>query len=62
MKQAFEKSDFKDITVEVKNGVVRLTGVTATGARRLQAAVLARSVLSVRAVEDDVHLTTAKSI
>ncbi|MGH7872715.1 MAG: BON domain-containing protein [Candidatus Binatia bacterium] len=58
--KAFEKSDFKDITVEVKNGVVRLTGTTANGARRLEAAVLARSVPGVRAVEDDLRLTTAK--
>ena len=26
VKKAFEKADFKDISVEVKNGVVRLTG------------------------------------
>jgi osmotically-inducible protein OsmY len=60
VKKAFEKSDFNDITVEVKNGVVRLTGTTATGARRLEAAVLARSIQGVRAVEDDLRLTTAK--
>jgi len=62
VKKAFEKSDFKDITVEVKNGVVRLTGTTATGARRLEAAVLARSIQGVRAVEDDLRLTTAKRL
>jgi len=32
--KAFETQGFKDITVDVKNGVVRLTGTTPTGARR----------------------------
>jgi hyperosmotically inducible protein len=59
VKRAFEKSDFKDISVEVKNGVVRLTGTTPTGARRLDAAVLARSVKGVRAVKDDLRVATA---
>jgi osmotically-inducible protein OsmY len=61
VKRAFEKSDFKDISVEVKNGVVRLNGTVPTGSRRLDAAVLARSVKGVRAVKDDLRLTTAKS-
>jgi osmotically-inducible protein OsmY len=60
VKKAFETQDFKDITVDVKNGVVRLTGITATGARRLEAAALARSVQGVRAVEDDLRLATAE--
>jgi len=42
--KAFETQGFKDITVDVKNGVVRLTGTTPTGARRLEAAVLVRSI------------------
>ena len=46
--------------VDVKNGVVRLTGTTPTGARRLEVAVLARSIQGVRAVEDDLRLMTAK--
>ena len=60
MKKAFEKSDFKDIRVEVKNGVVRLTGTVPTGTRRLDAAVLARSIKGVRAIKDDLRLATAK--
>ena len=60
VKKALEKSDFKDISVEVKNGVVRLKGTVPTGSRRLDAAVLARSVKGVRAVKDDLRLATAK--
>lgn len=60
VKKAFEKADFKDIGVEVKNGVVRLTGTVPTGTRRLEAAVLARSIQGVRAVKDELRLETAK--
>jgi hyperosmotically inducible protein len=60
VKKAFEKSDFKDISVEVKNGVARLKGTVRTGARRLEAAVLARSIQGVRAVKDELRLATAK--
>ncbi len=60
VKKAFDKADFKDIGVEVKNGVVRLTGTVPTGARRLDAAVLARSIQGVRAVKDELRLATAK--
>jgi len=60
VKKAFEKADFKDIGVAVKNGVVRLTGTVSTGARRLEAAVLARSIQGVRAVKDDLRIETAK--
>jgi len=60
VKKAFEKADFKDISVEVKNGVVRLKGTVPTGTRRLEAAVLARSVEGVRAVKDDLRLVTAR--
>jgi osmotically-inducible protein OsmY len=45
--------------VEVKNGVVRLTGTVPSGARRLEAAVAARAVPGVRAVEDDLRLEAA---
>jgi osmotically-inducible protein OsmY len=58
VKKAFEKADFKDVGVEAKNGVVRLTGTVHTGARRLDAAVLARSVEGVRAVRDEIHVVT----
>jgi hyperosmotically inducible protein len=54
-KKAFEKAEFKDISVEVKNGVVRLKGTVPTGARRLEAAMLARSIQGVRAVRDDLR-------
>jgi hyperosmotically inducible periplasmic protein len=60
VKQAFEPAAFKDITVAVKNGVVRLTGTVATGARRLDAAIAARAITGVRAVKDDLRLSTAK--
>jgi osmotically-inducible protein OsmY len=59
VKQAFDARELKDITVEVKNGVVRLTGTVATGARRLEAAVAARAIPGVRAVEDDLRLPAA---
>jgi hyperosmotically inducible protein len=59
VKQAFEPPAFKDISVEVKNGVVRLTGTVATGARRLDAAMAARAIPGVRAVKDDLRLATA---
>jgi osmotically-inducible protein OsmY len=59
VKKAFDAHDFKDITVKVKNGVVRLTGTVPTGTRRLEAAVLARSIQGVRAVEDDLRVAAA---
>jgi hyperosmotically inducible periplasmic protein len=59
VKKAFDAPDFKDITVKVKNGVVRLTGTVPTGTRRLEAAVLARSISGVRAVEDDLRVAAA---
>ena len=59
VKKAFDGQDFKDVTVTVKNGVVRLTGTVPTGTRRLDAAVLARSVQGVRAVEDDLRVVAA---
>jgi len=60
VKKAFEKADFKDISVEVKNAVVRLTGTVSTGTRRLEAAVLARSIQGVRAVKDELRVETHK--
>ena len=61
VKQAFDTPDLKDISIEVKNGVVRLTGTIPSGARRLEAAVAARAVPGVRAVEDDLRLPAAKN-
>ena len=40
----------------MKNGVVRLTETAPTGTRRLEAAVLARSIQGVRAVKDGTHV------
>jgi len=61
VKKALDTPAFKDITVDVKNGVVRLTGTIPTGERRLEAARVARAVPGVRAVEDDLRLVTAKN-
>jgi osmotically-inducible protein OsmY len=47
------------ITVVVQNGLVRLTGTVPTGAQRLEAAVVARAIPGVRAVQDDLRLATA---
>jgi hyperosmotically inducible protein len=60
VKKALEKADFKEIRVEVKNGVARLTGTVSSGARRLDAAVIARSIQGVRAVKDDLRIETAR--
>ncbi len=59
VKEAFEPPAFKDITVAVKNGIVRLTGTVATGARCLEAAMAARAIPGVRAVKDDLRLAPA---
>src|SRR5262245_10081926 len=54
-----EHSDLEGkIDVEVKNGVARLTGTVPTQADRLQAAVVARSTQGVRAVEDDLRVSS----
>ena len=56
VKKAFDTPELKDITVNSKNGVVRLTGTIPTGVRRLDAAVVARSVPGVRSVQDDLRV------
>lgn len=61
VKKTLDTPTFKDISIAVKNGVVRLTGSISTGARRLEAAVAVRAVSGVRAVENDLHLTTAQN-
>jgi hyperosmotically inducible protein len=43
---AFATPAFKNITVMVQNGVVRLTGTVPTGAQRPDAAVVARAILA----------------
>jgi osmotically-inducible protein OsmY len=59
VKNAFDTPDLKEISIEVKNGVVRLTGTVPSGTRSLEAAVTARAVPGVRAVEDDLRLEEA---
>jgi osmotically-inducible protein OsmY len=59
VKQAFDTPNFKDITVEVRNGVVRLTGTVSSWAWRLEAAAAARAIPGVRAVEDELRLMLA---
>lgn len=56
VRKALDEHQFKYVGLEVRNGVARLTGTVPTGARNLEAAVLARSVPGVRAVQDDLRL------
>ena len=53
---SLDEHGFKDVGLDVRNGVGRLTGTAPTGARNLEAAVVARSVPGVRAVQDDLRL------
>ena len=62
VKKALDTPEFKDITIEVKNGVVRLTGTIPTGAQRLEAAVIVRAIPGVRAVEDDLRLAACRTL
>jgi osmotically-inducible protein OsmY len=55
VEKAFDTPNFTDITVEVRNGVVRLTGTVPSWAWRLEAAAVARTIPGVRAVEDDLR-------
>jgi hyperosmotically inducible periplasmic protein len=58
VKQAFEnREDLKDINVQVKNCVARLSGTVPSGAQRLEAAVVARSTHGVCAVQDDLRIS-----
>ena len=59
VKQAFDRSAFKDITVEVKYGVVRLTGTVPSWAWRLEAVAVARAIPGVRVVKDYLLLMIA---
>jgi hyperosmotically inducible periplasmic protein len=58
VRRALDEHEFRDVGLEVRNGVVRLTGHVPTGTRSLQAAVVARSIPGVRAVEDDLRVGT----
>jgi osmotically-inducible protein OsmY len=53
-------TDLRDtnITVDVKNGVARLTGTVPSHERRVRAAVRARSANGVRAIEDDLRVVS----
>ena len=59
MKKTFDTPHFKDITVEVRNGVVWLTGTVPSWAWHLEAVAAARATPGVRAVEDNLHLLLA---
>jgi hyperosmotically inducible protein len=51
-----DRADLKDIDIEVKNCVARLTGTVPSGTQRLEAAVVARSTLGVCSVQDDLRI------
>jgi len=57
VRKALDEHEFRNVGLEVRNGVVRLTGGVPTGARSLEAAVVARPIPGVRAVEDDLRLS-----
>ena len=59
VRRALDQHEFRDVGLEVRNGVARLTGTVPTGARGLEAAIAARSIPGVRAVEDDLRLSAA---
>lgn len=50
-----DHADLKDIDIEVKNCVARLTGTVPSGTQRLDAAVVARSTVGVCSVQDDLR-------
>ncbi|MFZ0888089.1 MAG: BON domain-containing protein [Candidatus Binataceae bacterium] len=60
VRRALDEHEFRGVGLEVRNGVARLTGTVPTGARNLEAAVVARSIPGVRAVEDDLRLRAAE--
>ena len=56
MKKTYDTPHFKDIIVEVRNGVVWLTGTVPSWAWHLEAVAVARATPGVRAVEDELRL------
>ena len=60
VRKALDEHEFRGVGLEVRNGVARLTGTVRTGARSLEAAVVARSIPGVRAVQDDLRLPAAE--
>ena len=59
VKKALDTPTFGDITVDVKNGVVRLTGTVPSWAWRLEAVAAVRAIPGVHTVEDDLRLMSA---
>lgn len=57
LEKEFEaRTELKDITVDVKNCVARLTGTVPSAAQRLEAAFVARSTQGVCSVEEDLQV------
>jgi osmotically-inducible protein OsmY len=56
-----DRNDLKDVDVEVKNGVVRLTGSVPREEDRLRAAITARGTAGVRSVQDDLRIAAEKT-
>ena len=56
VKKVLDTPTFGDITVDVKNGVVRLTGTVPSWAWRLEAVAVTQAIPGVRTVEDDLRL------
>ena len=56
VKKALDTPTFEDITVDVKNGVVRLTGTVPSWAWRLEAVAATYAIPGVRTVEDELRL------
>ena len=56
VKKALDTPTFGDITVDVKNGVVRLTGTVPSWAWRLEAVAATQAIPGVRTVEDELRL------
>ena len=60
VRRALDEHGFRGVGLEVRNGVARLTGHVPSGAGSLHAAVVARSIPGVRAVEDDLRVGAAE--
>src|SRR5262249_2490180 len=56
-----ERKDFGDVGVDVKDGVVRLSGTVPSEERRLDAAITARRTGGVRAVQDDLRIRSDRA-
>jgi osmotically-inducible protein OsmY len=59
VKKVLATPAFKDITVDVKNGVVQLTGTVPSWAWRLEAVAAVRAIPGVHTVEDELRLMSA---